>query len=76
MASLKGSGSVPVDRDRFTMLVIAGARMSTHCLTREVGIGLSWHCLSGDSMMSFLISSHVAGSKVESVFGVDGGGGL
>lgn len=26
--------------------------------------------------MSFLISSHVAGAKVESVFGVDGGGGL
>ena len=37
----------PVASDRLTMLVIAGAKRCKHCLSNEVGMGSSSHCLSG-----------------------------
>ena len=73
VASLKVSGKVPEVRDRLTIDVITGASISVHCFRREVGIGSDSHCLSGDSLTSFLISSTVAGMRLVSSVGGDDG---
>jgi hypothetical protein len=73
VASLNVSGKVPEVRDRLTMDVMTGASISVHCFRREVGIGSESHCLSGDSLISFLISSMVAGTRLVSSEGGDGG---
>lgn len=57
MECLKASGNDQVDIDRLTILVMAGRSGCRHCFRRDVGIGSSSHCLSGDAMISFKISS-------------------
>ena len=54
--SLKDEGKVPDDRDKLTISVIVGARTDMDCLSRNVGIGSSSHCLVGDCRTSLVIS--------------------
>jgi hypothetical protein len=42
---LKDIGNIPVDRDRFMILVIEGTRRVAQSLSKEVGIGSRSHCL-------------------------------
>ena len=46
--SLKDEGKVPEDRERLMMLVIIGASTEIDCLTRDVEMGSSSHCLVDD----------------------------
>ena len=39
MADLKQSGTMPVVREVFMILVMTGTRASRYCLVRDVGIG-------------------------------------
>ena len=41
MADLKQSGTMPVVREVFMILVMTGTRASRYCLVRYVGIGSS-----------------------------------
>ena len=61
--SLKDEGKVPEDRERLMMLVIIGASTEIDCLTRDVGIGSSSHCLEGDCRTSLVISSMSVGQS-------------
>ena len=47
---------MPVDKERLTMLVIVGARIDMDCLSMDVGMGSSSHCLLGDCRTSLVIS--------------------
>jgi hypothetical protein len=76
MDSLKFDGNVPETSERLTMLVIVGTRTGKHFFKREVGIGSRSHCLSGEDLMSCVISSTVAGVKDEKVAGADCGSGV
>jgi hypothetical protein len=59
---------LPVISDLFTIAVITGRTLLTHCLSRYVGIGSSSHDFDGDFTISFLISSLDAGvSRVRMV---------
>jgi hypothetical protein len=61
MECLKVSGKDPVDIDRFTILVRTGRSEFKHFFRRAVGMGSNSHCLSGEAMMSFEISSGDSG---------------
>ena len=76
MDSLKFDRNVPETNDRLTMLVMVGTRTCRHFFKREVGNGSRSHCLSGEDLMSRVISSTVAGVKDEKVAGADGGSGV
>ena len=60
MALFKFLGIVPVDKDKFTTLVITGSRVSKHSFNNHVGIPSSSHDFDADLVMIFLISSGVA----------------
>ena len=47
---------MPVDKERLTMLVMVGARIDMDCLSMDVGMGSSSHCLVGACRMSLVIS--------------------
>jgi hypothetical protein len=53
-----------------------GTRIGKHFLKREVGIGSRSHCLSGEELISRVISSTVSGVKYEKVAEADGGSGV
>ena len=69
---LKLSGNRPVDRDRFTILVIVGIR-TEHFLRREVGIGSSSQVELLEEEISLAISSVVAGVNSVNAGGENGG---
>lgn len=69
---LKFVGKVPVDKERLTMAVMMGEMISETCFRREVGTGSRSHCLFGEAVRSFDISSTVAGRKEEKDVGVLG----
>ena len=71
IAVLKLSGKQPVESEILMTLVMTGARIVEHLLSREVGRGSRWHCLSGEDNINFVTSSTVAGLKVNR-----GGGGV
>ena len=75
MDCLKLVGKEPDARDMLTMLVIVGARIGRHFLSREVGSGSRSHCLFGAALMTVIISSTVAGMKVVKLAGGRGGSG-
>lgn len=75
MDRLKLAGKEPDARDKLTMLVMVGARIGRHFLSRLVGIGSRSHCLFGADLMAVIISSTVAGMKVAKLAGGRGGGG-
>ena len=54
---LKCVGKVPVDRERFTMVVIIGRIVAETCFKRKVRIGSRSHCLLGEACKSLVISS-------------------
>ena len=58
---LKCMGKVPVDMERFTIVVIIGRIVSETCFRRKVGIGTRSHCLLGEACKSLAISSIDAG---------------
>ena len=71
---LKEDGKVPDNREKLTILVIVGRSAGRQALSSQVGIGSRSHCLLGEFMMTFWISSSVAGEKTEKTGGTDGGG--
>ena len=46
------NGKVPVDRERFTMIVIIGRIVAEICFRSKVGIGSRSHCLLGEACKS------------------------
>ncbi len=66
MACLNVWGNIPVERDRLIINVIVRASKWIHFFRREVGIGSKSHCLYGESRTTLIISSVVAGVKLES----------
>ena len=44
---LKRRGKLPVDNERFIILVMMGTRIDAQSFSKEVGIGSSSHCLFG-----------------------------
>ena len=46
---------VPVDRKRFTMVVIIGRIVAETCCMMKVGIGFRSHCLLGEACRSLAI---------------------
>ena len=66
-------GKIPSDSERLTILVITGPSSVKQCLSREVGIGSSSHCLLEDEKMRSCISETDAGWKLKSFGGGVGG---
>ncbi len=60
MALFTFLGIVPVDKDKFTNLVITGNKVSKHSFNNYVGIPSSSHDFDADLVIIFLISSGVA----------------
>ena len=50
-------GKVPVDRERFTMVVIMRRIVAETCFRRKVGIGSRSHCLLEEACERLAISS-------------------
>ena len=67
--SLRCMRKVPVDRERFTMVVIIGRIVAETCFMRRVGIGSSSHCLLGEACKSFAISIIDAGGNHDNSLG-------
>ena len=42
-------GKAPVDRERFTMIVIIARIVTEKCFRMKVGIGLRSHCFLGEA---------------------------
>ena len=63
MALLNNCGKIDDSSDKFTILVIAGSRMSMWYLRIHVGIGSRLQCLDGEDMTNLRISSSVVGWK-------------
>ena len=76
MDCLKCMGNEPVDRERFTMVVIIGRKVAETCFRRKVGIGSRSYCLLGEACKSLAISSINAGGNDDKTLGVREGGGL
>ena len=47
---------MPVDRERFTMVVIIGSIVAETCFSKKVGIRSRTHCLLGEACKSLAIS--------------------
>ena len=56
-------GTVPEQRELFTIHAIKGVSSSTYCLTREVGIGSSMQLLGGEFRRRVRISDSVTFSN-------------
>ena len=66
-------GHVPVDRERFIIVVIIGSIVAETCFRRKVGIGSRSDCLLGEACKSLAISSIDAGGNDDNTLGVRGG---
>ena len=64
-------GKVPVDRNRFNMVVIIGRIVAETCFRRKMGIGSRSRCLIGEACISLVISSIDAGRN-DKTLGVRG----
>ena len=64
---------MPVDKERLTMLVMVGARIDMDCLSTDIGMGSSSHCLLGDWRTSLVISLMSAKRNWGKEGGVPGG---
>ena len=49
---LKYLGKVPLDRERFTVVIIIGRIVAEHFFRMKVGIGSGSHCLLGEACNS------------------------
>ena len=58
-------GTVPVDRERLTMVFIIGRIVAETCFRRKVGIGSKSHCLLGEACKSLAKSSIDAGGNID-----------
>ena len=63
-------GKVPVDRERWTMVVIIGRIVAETCFKRKVGTGSRSYCLLGEVCKSFAISSIDAEGNDDDTLGV------
>ena len=72
---LKCAGNEPVASELLMIFVMVGARTDRHFFSKEVGIGSKSHCLSGEVLMRFVISSTVAGRKDVKLAGDEVGSG-
>ena len=61
-------GMQPLAIDIFTISVIIGESISTHCFSKLVGTGSSEHDFDGEFIIIFLTSSTDAGRNWFSVF--------
>ena len=66
MADLKQSGTMPVVREVFMILVMTGTRASTYCLVRDVGIGSRLQLFEAVFRISSSMLASVTGSKSQS----------
>ena len=73
MKCLKCLWKVPVDRERFTMVVIIERIVAETCFMRKVGIGSRSHSLIGEACKSLAVSSIDAGGNYDNTLGVRGG---
>jgi hypothetical protein len=73
MECLNDEGKLPELSDMLTILVIIDMRTGRHFLRSQVGMGSRSHCLLGEFVISFRISSSVAVVKTENSGGGDGG---
>ena len=64
---------VPVDRERFIMVVIIGRIVAETYFRKKVGIGSRSYCLLGETCKSLAISSIDAGGNDDKTLGVRGG---
>ena len=62
-------GKVPVDKEKFTMVVIIGRIVAETYFRRNVGIGSRSHCLLGEAWKSLAISSIDAGGNHDNTLG-------
>ena len=65
---LKFTGKIPVDRERFTIVIIG--RIVAETCFRRVGIGSRSHCLLGEACKNLVISSIDAGENDDNTLGV------
>ena len=72
MADLKQSGTMPVVREVFMILVMIGTRASRYCLVRDVGIGSSLQLFEAVFKISSSVLASVIGSKSQNLEPVNG----
>ena len=72
MADLKQSGTIPVVREVFMILVMTGTRASRYCLVRDVGIGSKLQLFEAVFKISCSILASVTGSKSQNLKLVNG----
>ena len=72
MADLKQSGTMPVVREVFMILVMTGRRASRYCLVRDVGIGSRLQLLEAVFRISSSMLASVTGSKSQNLEPVNG----
>ena len=72
MADLKQSGTIPVVREVFMILVMTGTRIPMYCLVRGVGIGSRLQLFEPVFKFSFGMLASVTGSKSQKFQPVNG----
>ena len=72
MADLKQSGTMPVVREVFMILVMTGTRASRYCLVRDVGIGSRLQLFETVFRISSSMLASVTGSKSQNLEPVNG----
>jgi len=63
IACLKATGTVAVDKDKLTILVMIDARVRVHFFSNVVGIGSSRQCLPSEFIIKLAVSSSIAAAK-------------
>ena len=63
-------GKVPVDGERFTMVVIIGRIVAETCFRRKVRMGSRSHCLLGEACTILAISLTDAGGNDYKTLGI------
>ena len=72
MADLKQSGTMPVVREVFMILVMTGTRASRYCLAKDVGIGSRLQLFEAVFRISSSMLASVTGSKSQNLEPVNG----
>ena len=72
MADLKQSGTMPVVREVFMILVMTGTRAPRCCLVRDVGIGSRLQLFEAVFRISSSMFASITGSKSQNLEPVDG----
>ena len=72
MADLKQSGTIPVVREVFMILVMTGMRASRYCLVRDVGIRSRLQLFEAVFRISSSMLASVTGSKSQNLEPVNG----